>query len=75
MFGMLDQGLPLLLRDIAPYTARAEVLSTRFLLLYLALLNQSLSAEARKHEVVSENASSLIQYLNTGRRWHFEQSH
>ena len=66
---MLDRGFILIflrsLQDIALYTARVEVLSTRFLLLYLALLNQAVSAEARKHEVVGEDASLNVDLSDT----------
>ena len=56
-----------MLRGIAPYTTRAKVLSTPFLLLYLAPLNQQISAEARKHEIVGKDASFILEIFDTAK--------
>ena len=54
------------LRNIAPYTTRAEVLSTRSLPFYLAPISQLICPEAREHEIVGHDASFIAKVSDTG---------
>lgn len=69
---MLDHGFNLIFLEamvfcceISFHTARAEVLSTRYLLLHLALVNQPVPAEARIREIFGWDASFIVDISDT----------